>query len=640
MDSHQIKQLETTLWEAATGLRSSSGLKSNEYTTPILGIVFLRFADSVYGKALPEIEKTFAEMQASRSITAKRSFADTAIEICGFYLPDVARYDYLLKEAYKPTAANQAIAEAMREIERHNEGLKDSLPINEYNKIPFDVVEDLIKKFSEIPMDAGGDIFGHIYEFFLDAFAMAEGQSGGEFYTPPPIVRLFAEVLEPKGGKMLDPACGSGGMFVQNANYIKKHHPEKLSDFMVYGIEKNNETAKLARMNATIHGIRYSVMNDNTFQVPVDIFGIGTDLKESFEYVCANPPFNVKEVKADTVQDKEHFNRYGLPKNKAPKATKKGEKKAEDVIPNANYLWISLFATALKPKGRAGLVMANSASDAGGSEFEIRKTLIEQGIISAMLTLSSNMFNTVTLPATLWFFEKPSIETPPKEGLLFIDARNIFTQITRKQRIFTAEQIQNIATIFRLYRGETYRFYELINTYQQQADAFLPALEVVQKEVDKLKADEAFYQKQLVETKKEAENDHESVAKMKIEVVEKLIKSNLFALEKKVAELKKIEKQQKYYLDHIEWLTSRFPEGKYRDVVGLCKVASLEEIKEQNYSLNPGRYVGVVIEQDGLTYEEFEAEMRGYHTQLEALNAQSQENEKHIQENLASLFRK
>jgi type I restriction enzyme M protein len=327
-----------------------------------------------------------------------------------------------------------------------------------------------LKKFATIPLSAETDVFGKIYEFFPGEFALGEGQKGGEFYTPPAVVRLMVEVIEPTGGKLLDPACGSGGMFVQSANYLRKNAPAQLNKLSVYGYEKSRETARLAKMNAKINGLRAFISTANTFETQ-------DDFQNTYDYVLANPPFNVKEVKAETVEHKTHFNAYGLPKNK-------GKAKGDELIPNANYLWISLFTSALKPHGKAGLVMANSASDASGAELDIRRKLIEEGQISSMLTLSSNMFNTVTLPATLWFFEKQPNKEPislyaveqealpteatllqaaepnevyrkdeePLSGnngevqVLFVDARNIFTQISRKQRTFTDEQVQNFSS--------------------------------------------------------------------------------------------------------------------------------------------------------------------------------------------------
>ena len=321
----------------------------------------------------------------------------------------------------------------------------------------------------------------------------------------------------------------------------------------------------------------------------------------------ANPPFNVDDVNYDRVKDDKRFNEYGIPKNKTKANAKK--QAAVNSVPNANYLWINLFATSLKDTGRAALVMANSASDARNSEADIRQTLIKSGVIDCMLTLPKNMFYTVTLPATLWFFDKNKKQNKGK--ILFIDARNIFRQVTRALREFTDEHIQNIATIVRLYRGETKRLKQLLAKYQQQANDFEKQAKEQQQEVEKIKKAKPKEEKEIKRWEKQLEE-----------------------AEKK---WKALTEKQNYYLGHINWLNERFPNGVYEDVTGLCKAATLKEIEEQDYSLNPGRYVGVVIEEDGLTEEEFLAEMKERHISLNALNSKAKELEELITDNLKSI---
>lgn len=663
MTPQQLKELEDNLWEAATTLRNSSGLKSNEYSTPILGIVFLRYIETLYAAHAAEIEALFEAKKGKRD---EVPIEKIAIPRCGFYLPPHARYDYLKNGEFKPQGktTREALQEAMRSVETFND-MPDTLPINEYEKLTGDNIDELLKKFATIPLSAETDVFGKIYEFFLGEFALGEGQKGGEFYTPPAVVRLMVEVIEPTGGKLLDPACGSGGMFVQSANYLRKTAPAQLNKLSVYGYEKSRETARLAKMNAKINGLRAFISTANTFETQ-------DDFQNTYDYVLANPPFNVKEVKAETVEHKTHFNAYGLPKNK-------GKAKGDELIPNANYLWISLFTSALKPHGKAGLVMANSASDASGAELDIRRKLIEEGQISSMLTLSSNMFNTVTLPATLWFFQKQpdsepislyaeAQETLPTEAtllqaaepnvvyrkdeeplsgnngevqVLFVDARNIFTQITRKQRTFTDEQVQNIATIFRLQRGQTGRFRALVAQYEaqaadyeQQAADFYPQVEAQQALLADVEAAIEALQPTLANPdKKERERAERELAK-----TERERNREQKELERLQATHADLLKQRDYYLQNRDWLTERFPDGTYRDVTGLCKLASLAEMAEQNYSLNPGRYVGVVIEQDGLSAEEFTTEMQGYYAELETLNAQAHTLEQRIATHFTTLF--
>lgn len=343
--------------------------------------------------------------------------------------------------------------------------------------------------------------------------------------------------------------------------------------FRCYGVEKEPDTVKLAKMNLLLNNVRGEITEANSFYSdPYDAVG-------KFDYVMANPPFNVDEVVYERVKDDARFNTYGIPKNKSKSTKKAGDKK--ETVPNANYLWISYFASALKDTGKAALVMANSASDAGNSEYDIRKKMIEEGIISQMVTLPSNMFSSVTLPATLWFFDKAKAHTDKKDEILFIDARNVFTQIDRAHRKFSDEQIKNLGIISRLYEGDTQAFKDLIAEYEQ-ALAVAP----------------------------ETSEDKE-------------------------------EKTKAYFRAQIDWLTERFPDGVYRDVIGLCKVAKLggeDGIIDQDYSLNAGRYVGVVIEDDGLTEEEFKAEILSLNAELTALNAKAKAIEEKISVNIARLF--
>ena len=393
--------------------------------------------------------------------------------------------------------------------------------------------------------------------YFLGNFALAEGQGGGAFYTPASVVQYMVEVLQPTTGdkKFLDPACGSGGMFVQAARYMHRHNAtnEELMHFRCYGVEKEPDTVKLAKMNLLLNNIRGEITEANSFYSdPYSAFG-------QFDYVMANPPFNVDEVVVDKVIDDPRFNTYGVPRNKTKSGKKASDKK--ETVPNANYLWIGYFATALNDNGKAALVMANSASDAGGSELEIRKKMIEDGIISQMVTLPSNMFSTVTLPATLWFFNK---QRTKRDEILFIDARNIFTQVDRAHRKFSPEQIKNLGIISRLYEGDSDAFWSLINEYKAEGK---------QSEVD--------------------------------------------------------------------WLLERWPDGKYQDVIGLCKVAKLDGedgIIDQDYSLNAGRYVGVVIEDDGMTEDEFKETMKGLNADFSALNTEAEELAKQISDNLKELW--
>jgi len=495
----------------------------------------------------------------------------------------------------------------MEKIELYKPELQDSLPKDEYFKLY--TVEDrtlpktLLKTFADIPEDVTGDIFGKVYEYFLGEFALAEGQGGGTFYTPTSVVKLMVEIIEPYKGTIFDPACGSGGMFVQSSEFVDKRREEiqerDSKDLMVYGGEKDSATVKLARMNIAVNGLRGQIMQANAYyEDPFDSYG-------RFDYVMANPPFNVDDVNLDRVKNHLRFNEYGIPQNKTKNTGKK--KDNPNTVPNANYLWINLFATSLKPKGRAALVMANSASDARNSEADIRRNLIKSGVIDCMLTLPKNMFYTVTLPATLWFFDKSKTGGEPK--VLFIDARNIFRQIDRAHREFTEEQVQNIATIMRLYRGESHRLTELLDQYQAKEEDY------------KRRAGE---QSQWIDVQREDKPDNPKEVKRWEKQIEDAEKKRQTLLDKMY-----------YYQVQIQWLQERFPNGVYEDVTGLCKSATLTEIEEQDWSLNPGRYVGVVIEEDGLTEEEFLTEMKEKHERLNELNAKSIDLANLINENLA-----
>jgi len=405
MNSQQLKQLEDDLWAAANNLRANSDLSAAEYSTPVLGLIFLKFADINYRRHEQAIE---AEYQRLKGTRREKHLDEIAVAQCGFYLPDHARYSHLLAlpEDFDIAAA---LEKAMKSIEVYKPELDGSLPKDEYYRLtrsaetrhlPF----DLLRQFDNIPDDADGDIFGQIYEYFLGKFALSEGQGGGEFFTPRSVVRLMVEIIEPHGGTVFDPACGSGGMFVQSADFIKAHRAEleqqgRDTSVYVYGQEKKSETVKLARMNLAVNGLRGDIKQGiSYYDDHFDSFG-------KFDYVLANPPFNVDEVSLSAVEKDPRFNTYGIPRKKTK--AKKSEQ-GKETVPNANYLWINLFATSLKEGGRAGLVMANSASDARHSEADIRRRLIEEGLIYAMVTLPSNMFYTVTLPATLWFMSRPA----------------------------------------------------------------------------------------------------------------------------------------------------------------------------------------------------------------------------------------
>lgn len=557
MTDQELKKLKDNLWHSADMLRASAHLSANKYGQPILGLIFLRYADILFKQHKAKIDEEFNKYKGTRM---EKSYKDIAIEKCGFYLPECAYYDYLNNA---PDDANKAVLvkKAMEAIEKENAKMDGVLPKEVYGLLVPEEEPELISKiirvFKDIPENISIDLFGQIYEYFLGNFALSEGQGGGTFYTPASVVQYMVEVLNPVTGdkKFLDPACGSGGMFVQAARYMHRHNASNndMMRFRCYGVEKDQDIVKLAKMNLLLNNIRGDIVEANSYYAdPYDEFG-------NFDYVMANPPFNMDEVVVEKVSDDRRFNTYGVPRNKTKSSKKASDKK--ETVPNANYLWIGLFATSLNDTGKAALVMANSASDAGGSELEIRKKIITDGIISQMVTLPSNMFSTVTLPATLWFFDK---QKKNRDEILFIDARNIFTQVDRAHRKFSEEQIKNLGIITRLYEGDSDAFWALVEEYKQAG-------------------------------------------------------------------------QQ----EQIDWLLERWPEGKYQDVIGLCKVAKLEGedgIIDQDYSLNPGRYVGVVIEDDGMTEEQYLSMMRDLKKEFNDLSVKTKEITDNINSDLYKLL--
>ena len=697
MNKDQLKKLEADLWRAADSLRANSDLKASEYSTPVLGLIFLKFADNKYRQHEAAILAEYQKLKGSR---LEKKQSDIAIERCGFYLPDHARYDHLLKLPEKDDIAN-ALKKAMLAIEEYKPELAGVLPHDEYFRLTRSaqnsgLAQRLLKIFADIPADAGGDLFGKIYEYFLSNFALSEGQGGGEFFTPRSVVKLMVEIIEPHGGKVFDPACGSGGMFVQSAEFIAAHRadaaaqPKAEDSIYVYGQEKTLETVKLAKMNLAVNGLRGTVIQANTYlEDPHGSLG-------QFDYVMANPPFNVDDVSVAAVEGDPRFNTYGIPRNKT-KLKKADEGK--ETVPNANYLWINLFATSLKPQGRAALVMANSASDARHSEADIRQALIEANLIYGMLTMPSNMFYTVTLPATLWFFDKGKTD----ERILFIDARNVFTQIDRAHREFSDEQVANIAIISQLHKGQRANFVALVDHYFAQG---VTSLHAHQASIDALCAQlfEALEDPAARQTVTDLKKQWRGLAKLedryatyldstqtvRAEPVEasaiaaqntaqhKLhaaftpfftaLHADLKALDKTLRQLEKQQadaaqaqgkrgsterstkalktalealhtevKESESWFIHIAWLQARFPKAQYEDVTGLCKLATRAEVAEQDWSLNPGRYVGVVIEEDGKTEDEFISSLLEMNAELTRLNAEARVLEEVIAGNVALL---
>jgi type I restriction enzyme M protein len=424
--------LEKRLWAAADQFRANSGLKAGQYSTPVLGLIFLRFAEARFAKRRAELEKAggSARRGMSRIDDPKAYMAEGVL-----FLTPSARFDYLLQ---RPEGSNvgRAVNEAMGDIEKHNPQLGGVLPRN-YQIFNGTLLKELLKKVSEIPVSLDYDAFGRIYEYFLGQFARTEGQKGGEFYTPAPIVRLMVEILEPFHGRILDPACGSGGMFVQSARFVAEHKKNPSSELSIFGVEKTDDTGRLCRMNLAVHGLEGDIRHggdvNSYYDDPHKAVG-------AFDFALANPPFNVNAVDKDRLKDAVGPGRrfpFGLPRTD-----------------NANYLWIQLFYSALNEKGRAAFVMANSASDARSSEMDLRKQLIEARAVDAVVAVGPNMFYTVTLPCTLWFLDRGKKKTPRADKVLFVDARHVYRQIDRAHRDWSEAQTSFLANVVRLYRDE------------------------------------------------------------------------------------------------------------------------------------------------------------------------------------------
>ncbi len=511
--------IETRLWAMADELRANSNLRGSEYSTPVLGLIFLRYAEHKFTQAEQEIR----EEASTRSRRTRITDQTAAYHARGaFYLPEEARFQYLLtlKEGED---TGRAINDAMRAIEAKNRQLDGVLP-KTYNRLEKPVLIELLRTMSEIPMDIEGDAFGKIYEYFLGNFAMGEGQRGGEFFTPTSLVKLIVEIIQPFQGQILDPACGSGGMFVQSAEFVHNHQQNATDQISIYGTERVSETIRLCKMNLAVHGLEGDIREANSY------YADPHRCIEAFDFVMANPPFNVDRVDKERIKDDPRFP-IGMPR-----------------VNNANYLWIQLFYSALNASGRAGFVMANSAADARASEMEIRRQIIESRAVDVMVSISSNFFYTVTLPCTLWFFDRSKAGSERGDQVLFIDARHIYHQVDRAHREFTPQQIEFLSNIARLYRGEA------------------------------------------------PENQHNSA----------------------------------------ELMVEPFPNDVYVDVPGLCKVATIEEIEAQGWSLNPGRYVGVA-DREADTFD-FAERLGELNEELEVLNAEAHQLEERISENVAMIL--
>lgn len=759
MDYQELKQLEDDLWEAADQLRANSKLTASEYSMPVLGLIFLRHATTRFNELLPDIENAIPARATGtlREKQIKLGFQGKA----AIYLPENARYDHLVA---LPASQHlgMAIREAMTAIEDSvidQDGkklLEGALP-KDYLGMEQDLLAELIKIFNRPALQtAQGDVFGRIYEYFLNQFAQSGAQEGGEFFTPPSLVKLIVNVIEPDHGTVLDPACGSAGMFVQTGHFIEDVRKKSTSDVNIrfYGQEKADLNSKLARMNLAVHGLEGNIRIGNTF------YDDHHGLLGQCDFVMANPPFNVDGVAVTKVKSQVGDNQTGrLPFGLPGIATKSKGKKGDDsgeTISNGNSLWIQYFYSYLNAQGRAGFVMASSASDAGNKDKEIRQQLVNTGHVDVMVAIGPKFFYTRSLPCTLWFFDKGK---PKKrqDTVLMIDARNHYTVVSARLHVFTDEQLANLTAITWLYRGEQAKYTALLGQHQTQALAHLQGMQdrladdagqiaalsgvlrplaalvtqpdtvaaVRKKLVDAMDlspdasspiTDDALAQfthslqsidtatpgwhaaldaattaaqnalSKLVPLQASNNLTERQAAQTQLEGLQATLKAGLAALEaqhkawlklldladktlrarqwpgfdadaardaKKALlprDIKKREaatvrdrsveafKRASYFIQQGHWLHSRFPDGVYADVPGLCKAVTRQYIADNDGSLTPGRYVGVAVgAQDDGAGEAFVARMKEVHEELTDLDRQAIELAEKIRKAFAEL---
>ncbi|MBD3612486.1 MAG: N-6 DNA methylase [Hydrogenovibrio crunogenus] len=702
----QIEAIEKRLWKSADGLRSGSELASNEYFMPVMGIIFLRHAYSRYLKVKEEIVTTLPSRGGkTRDLTLEDFSQKGAI-----FLNAKAQFDYLVSLTDSDDRA-EAIIEAMESIEKDYDSLKGQLPKDEYKSIPNEILGTLLRNLNPDELKKmDGDIFGRIYEYFLTQFAGQGAHDGGEFFTPISIVQMIVNVIEPDHGKVFDPACGSGGMFVQSAHLVESMHKNPSQLLTFYGHEKNTTTTRLAKMNLQVHGLEGQIAGGNEaityYKDPHEGLWGDTD------FVMANPPFNVAEVDADKIKNDRRLV-FGL-----PGVNKNGK------VSNGNYLWASYFYSYLSDTGRAGFVMSSQASSAGGKEAEVRKELVKTGHVDAMIDIRSNFFYTRSVPCQLWFYNKGK----PQEHLdkvLMVDARNVFRKVTRKIYDFSLEQLQNLTSIFWLYRGQTNRFIELVKSYIQQsldlanalfkADQELPglveftanmtaiseavkpfyliqdepyvtqlnefqealtlfikdtkqyeaAVKVANDNWDATSNDLSLFNalieqegelERLAETSRDLVKQVDLLYKLANRLIE-VAEKELQAKDSKLWDQKAIStgktshrkqaeairellvedlKQVRYFYKQAHWLLSRFPDAKLVDIPGLVKLVDLAEIEANDWSLTPGRYVGVAPEEVDEDFD-FEETLRDIHIELQGLNEEAAKLAEQIAQNFKEL---
>ena len=570
-----IRKLEADLWESADLLRAGSKLTSSQYCMPVLALLFLRYAYSRFKLVEAELLKNRPSRGGRVMPVEPNDFAAKS----ALYLPREAQFDYLVNLS-DDQPLGEAVNHAMTLVEEQSEQLTGILP-KSYTMFSDELLRELLRIFNNKTLDEiGGDVIGRIYEYFLSKFAKAVASDDGVFFTPKSLVKMLVNVLEPKQGVMLDPACGSGGMFVQTGDFVNAEGMNANTQMTFYGQEKVEYNAQLCLMNMAVHGLNGRIVSGDEAN---SFYHDAHNLAGKCDYVMANPPFNVDKVKSESASAAGRLP-FGLP----------GVNAKTKEIGNANYLWISYFYAYLNDHGRAGFVMASSATDSANKDRDIREKLVLTGDVDVMVSVGNNFFYTLSLPCSLWFFDKAK-RLENKNRVLFIDARNYYTVVDRTLNEWSEWQLKNLQAIVHLYRGETEKYRQLVAEYNDALDG---------------------------RTLQQCEEDLVSIKQAAKDAVANAVRKDKKQVEREQNERIAEAEAMLETARQREWLTSKFGlDGEYQDVLGLCKIATIQEIEEKNYSLTPGAYVGVAeVEDDGVDFHE---RMNEIHAELVSLNKEA-----------------
>lgn len=622
-----IRKLETELWESADLLRQGSKLTSNQYCMPVLALLFLRYAYSRFKLVEAEILKN-RPSRGGRVMPVEPSDFEAKSAL---YLPREAQFDFLVnlpddiasvglknKDGQPINSLGEAVNNAMQLVEEQSEQLTGVLP-KTYTMFADDLLRELLRIFNNKTIDEiGGDIIGRIYEYFLSKFAKAVASDDGVFFTPKSLVKMLVNILEPEQGIMLDPACGSGGMFVQTGDFVNAAGMNANTQMTFYGQEKVEYNAQLCLMNMAVHGLNGCIVSgDEANSFYHDAF----NLAGKCDYVIANPPFNVDKVKSESALSAGRLP-FGLP----------GVNAKTKEVGNANYLWISYFYAYLNEHGRAGFVMASSATDSSNKDRDIREKLVNTGHVDVMVSVGNNFFYTLSLPCSLWFFDKAKREEN-RDRVLFIDARKYYTVVDRTLNEWSEWQLRNLQAIVHLYRGESEKYKmlmaeynnaiaEAVNSIVDKAQNFLGLLD--EETAGKFNASLTWIDSPWDNNEDLAKKLNGQVERTKacVKLAEgKLKKREIKPMRQAGDEFCKILDGIQTVIKEYDWLTEKFGDGEYHDIAGLCKIATLEEIEEKNYSLTPGAYVGVPeLEDDGVDFHE---RMNEIHAELAKLHEEA-----------------